>query len=64
MVFQNNDQDYPPGDNEKYSDCEDCGGTGRIEDDDICPSCLGVGFTENENEPDWDNIRDERNETL
>jgi DnaJ-class molecular chaperone len=62
MIFQNNDQDYPPQDNAKYSDCEDCDGTGRTEDDDICPSCLGVGFIEDDDEPDWDNIRDERNE--
>jgi len=62
MVFQNNSQDYPPEDNDKYSECDACGGTGMTEDEDICSACLGTGFIQDDDEPDWDNIRDERNE--
>ena len=63
MIFQNNDQDYPPGDNAKYSTCLDCDGTGYTDDGEICDYCFGSGLVWDEDvEPDWDDIRDERRE--
>lgn len=41
--------------------CYECEGTGMDEDGFACKYCNGEGIVE-DNEPDWDNIRDERNE--
>jgi RecJ-like exonuclease len=64
MMIFNDKRDYPPEDDGKYSECTDCNGTGIDEDEEICSSCLGTGFIQDDDEPDWDNIRDQRNEAL
>ena len=45
-----NSQEEPP-----MEECEECEGTGEIEDEGVCPVCEGLGEVEVEyDEPDFD----------
>lgn len=67
MIIYNDERDYPPIDEDM--ECPNCGYIGDdfippVESGDFweCPVC-GEYFTEDdEYEPDWNTIRDERNE--
>lgn len=43
-------------------ECQACDGRGYDEDGFECAYCEGSGSVDADDEPDWDNIRDERNE--
>jgi hypothetical protein len=57
MIIYGDNRDYPPSPNW----CYECEGTGLDEEGFACELCNGTGVLEDPG-PDWDDIRDMRNE--